>query len=66
MHRKISLCIHRQSECGFPRGLLRNGIIDGTKIQSSKRRGNLFCLLCIAHTTDGINALVDGVWHLGW
>ena len=62
MHHKISMCMQRQSEHDFPRGSFRNGIIDGTKIQSTERRGDLFCLLCIAHTTDGINALVDGVW----
>ncbi len=32
---------------------MRNGLIDGTKCQSSKRKGNLFRLLCIAHTTNG-------------
>jgi hypothetical protein len=30
-----------------------NGLIDGTKCQSSERKGNLFRLLCIAHTTNG-------------
>ena len=63
LHRKIDLCIQRQSERDFPRGSISNGIIDDTKIQSSERKGNLFCLLCIAHKTDGINALVDGVWN---
>jgi hypothetical protein len=33
------------------------------QIYSQQKRGNLFCLLCIAHTTDGINALVDGNWN---
>jgi hypothetical protein len=32
---------------------MRNGLIDGTKCQSSERKGNLFQLLCIAHTTSG-------------
>jgi hypothetical protein len=32
---------------------MRNGLIDGTKCQSSKQKGNLFRLLCIAHTTSG-------------
>jgi hypothetical protein len=32
---------------------MRNGLIDGTKCQSSERKGNLFRLLCIAHTTNG-------------
>jgi hypothetical protein len=41
-HIVVSNIIQRQSEHDFPRGLMRNGLIDGTKIQSSKRKGNLF------------------------
>jgi hypothetical protein len=32
-------------------------LIDGTKCQSSERKGNLFRLLCIAHTTIGSSIL---------
>jgi hypothetical protein len=32
---------------------MRNGLIDGTKCQSSEQKGSLFQLLCIAHTTNG-------------
>jgi hypothetical protein len=32
---------------------MRNVLIDGTKYQSSEQKGNLFQLLCIAHTTNG-------------
>ncbi len=35
-HTLISNLIKRQSERDFPRGSLRNGLIDGTKCQSSK------------------------------
>ena len=42
LHLLLNSVIHRQSERDFPRGSIRNGIIDGTKIQSSERRGNLF------------------------
>jgi hypothetical protein len=31
---------------------MRNGLIDGTKCQSSEQKGNLFWLLCIANTTN--------------
>jgi hypothetical protein len=31
---------------------MRNGLIDGTNCQSSERKGNLFRLVCIAHTTN--------------
>ena len=56
-HIVISNCIKRQSERDFPRGSMRNGIIDGTKCQSSERKGNLFRLLCIAQTSSGRDVL---------
>ena len=52
LHIRVYMCIKRQSERDFPRGALRNGIIDGTKCQSKERKGNLFLLLCIANTTS--------------
>ncbi len=52
-HILISNLIKRQSECDFPQGSMRNGLIDGTKCQSSERKGNSFRLLYIAHTTNG-------------
>ncbi len=36
---------------------MRNGLIDGTKCQSSEQKGNLFQLLCIAHTSSGCSVL---------
>ena len=56
-HIDISNSIKRQSERDFPRGSMRNGLIDGTKCQSSERKGNLFRLLCIAHTSRGESIL---------
>jgi hypothetical protein len=38
-HILISNLIKRQSECDFPRGSKRNGLIDGTKCQSSRTQG---------------------------
>ena len=57
MHIKLYLNIKRQSERDFPRGAIRNGIIDSTKCQSEERKGNLFLLLCIANTTEGSQKL---------
>jgi hypothetical protein len=51
-HIQISSLIKRQSGNYFPRGSMRNGLIHGTKCQSSEQKGNLFQLLCIAHTTN--------------
>jgi hypothetical protein len=48
-HIVVNNMIKRQSKCDFPCGSMRNGLIDGTKCQSSERKGNLFQLLCIAH-----------------
>jgi hypothetical protein len=52
-HVLILNLIQRQSECDFLRGSMRNGLIDGMKCQSSEQKGNLFRLLCVAHTTNG-------------
>jgi hypothetical protein len=41
-HIQTSNLIKRQSEPDFPRGSMRNGLIDGTKCQSSEQKGNLF------------------------
>jgi hypothetical protein len=42
---------------------MRNGLIDGTKCQAEKRRGNLFLLLCIAHTLEGSEVLQKGLQY---
>ena len=57
LHIDISNIIKRQSERDFSRGSMRNGLIDGTKCQSSERKGNLFRLLCIAYTRSGLAVL---------
>ncbi len=60
-HIVVSNIIQRQSECDFPCGLMRNGLIDGTKIQSSKRKGSLFQFLCIAHRTKAKTILKNSL-----
>ena len=44
---------------------MRNGLIDVTKCQSSERKGNLFQLLCIAHTTVGSSILQRSLSYSG-
>ena len=56
-HVRMYMIIKRQSEHDFPCGAMRNGIIDGTKCHAEERKGNLFLLLCIAHTVDGSDKL---------
>ncbi len=41
-HIAVSNIIKCQSERDFPQGSMSNGLIDGTKCQSSERKGNLF------------------------
>jgi hypothetical protein len=53
--------IKQQSECNFPRVSMCNGLIDGTKCQSSERKCNLFCLMCIANTTNGKKVLKNSL-----
>jgi hypothetical protein len=50
-HVVVNNMIKRQSERDFPRGLMQNSLIDGTKCQLSEHKGDLFQLLCIAHQT---------------
>jgi hypothetical protein len=60
-HIVVSNIIQRQSEHDFPCGSMRNGLIDGTKIQSSERKGNLFRFLCIAHRTKAKTILKNSL-----
>ena len=55
----------RQSKKDFPIGSESNGLLDNTKSQSTQRRGNLFRLLCIAHTTAGNEALEAAYEEIG-
>ena len=52
-HFRLFNNIRRNSERDLPRGATRSGLIDSTRCQSSERKGNLFLMLCIAHTVDG-------------
>ena len=65
LHQQISTDILHQSDKNIPRGSVCNGILDGTKCQSSKQRGNLFCLLCLSYTTAGIECLSLSLQKLG-
>ncbi len=56
-HIVVSNIVKRQSEQDFPRGSMQNGLLDGTKCQSSEQKGNLFRLLCIAHQTTSQHVL---------
>jgi hypothetical protein len=62
-HVVVSNIIQQQSERDFPRGLMHNGLIDGTKIQSSKQKGNLFRFMCIVHRTKAKTILKNSL-HL--
>jgi hypothetical protein len=44
-HIQILSLTKRQSKQDFPRGSMRNGLIDGTKYQSSEQKGNLLTTL---------------------
>ena len=61
LHQQFSGEIQRQSGRDFPRGSVRNGIMDGTKCQSSEIRGDIFLLLCLVHTKVGRKAL-EPIW----
>ncbi len=60
-HIVVSKIIQRQSERDFPLRLMRNGLIDGTKIQLSEQNRNLFRFLCIAHRTKAKTILKNSL-----
>jgi hypothetical protein len=60
LHVVVSNLIKRQSERDFPRGSVRNGLIDGTKCQSSEMKGNLFILMYPYNTRTSCNAEIIG------
>ncbi len=62
-HKRMANVIRRQSERRMPRGATCNGIVDGTKCQSSERKGNLFLFMVIAHTTEGKNIINNVLNH---
>jgi hypothetical protein len=67
-HVVVNNMIKRQSERDFPRGSMRNGLIDGTKCQSSDCKGNLFHLLCIVHRTEArlVLKIMLGLSDIQW
>ena len=56
---------NKRKQQDFPRGSMRNGLIDGTKCQSLESKGNLSRLLCIAYTTSG-SAVLKRCLKLFW
>jgi hypothetical protein len=52
LHIEISNFIKRQSERDFPRGSMRNGLIDDTKCQSSERKATCFAFCAFVIQKD--------------
>jgi hypothetical protein len=40
----------RNSERDYPQSSGRNGLMNGSKVTGSERRGTLLCLICLSHT----------------
>ena len=57
LHKELITVFLCQSEKGYPRSTSRNGLVDGTKCQSTERSQNLLLLLCIARVGAGQRAL---------
>jgi hypothetical protein len=55
-HVRMYMIIKRQSEHDFPHGAM-------TKCHAEERKGNLFLLLCIAHTVDGSDKLQQALGY---
>ena len=53
LHQSVVLKSRQQSERDFPGASNRNGIMDGTKMEGSQHRGNLFMFIFALKTKDG-------------
>jgi hypothetical protein len=60
LHHTLHFDLKRNSERDFPRGSGRNGALKNTLASATKRRGNMFRLLCLCHT-DSIRHDLDGI-----
>jgi hypothetical protein len=60
LHHTLHFNLKRNSEHDFPRGSARNGALKSTLVSATKRRGNMFQLLCLCHT-DSIRHDLDGI-----
>jgi hypothetical protein len=61
LHHTFHFDLKRNSERDFPRGSARNGALKNTLVSATKRRGNMFCLLCLSHT-DAVHQDLDLVF----
>ncbi len=50
LHNTLHFNLKRNSERGFPRGSARNGALKNALVSVTKRRQNMFQLLCRCHT----------------
>jgi hypothetical protein len=52
LHHTLHYDLKRNSERNLPVGSVRNGILKNSLVTASERCGDLFCLLCLCHTTQ--------------
>ncbi len=52
IHRKLHYTKNRNSERDLPRSCSRTGLFMNTRCGATERRGNLFLLLCLSHTSS--------------
>jgi hypothetical protein len=52
LHNNLHFGLERNSKRDLPHGFVRNSVLKNSLLTASKRRGNIFRLLCIAHTDE--------------
>ena len=60
LHQRLVNDSARQSDRDFPRNSSRSGALDGTKMSATERLGNMMILMCLCHTTMGVDLLRRG------
>ena len=52
LHHYLHYNLKQNIERDLPRGSIRNSVLKNSLVTASKRRGNLFWLLCLSHTDE--------------
>lgn len=62
IHRKLHYTKNRNSERDLPKSCSRTGLFKNTRCGATERRGNLFLLLCLSHTSS-VNAKLESILY---
>ena len=65
LHKHFHNTMSHNSERDIPKGASRSSLLQDTKIGAMERRGNLFILLCVMHTSEAKNNVWPDLEEIG-